>query len=299
MTLSQIQYFLTAARCLNFTVAAKELYMSQPALGRQISAMEDELGTQLFIRSKSTLRLTPVGSMLRDEFTSLMVHYHEILQKVNAMGQADSIHLRIGVLEGYGLGDLLPELLRQCQAEYPQLMVELFAYSYAELNQRLLEGKLDLLLTFQYDVQERPDVLFRPLWEVPVYFVYHRDSVDKERMALHPGDQLLILNSPEDSPAAFALEQAACQRMGVIPRYKLAETVNQQLFFVRQGYGCALLAGNSNLRTDPAIVFEPRDALEPVTLVGAWNIHTANPGIHLCMDLLQSLLENAEEAKHW
>ena len=40
MTLSQIQYFLTAARCLNFTVAARELYITQPALGRQISAME-------------------------------------------------------------------------------------------------------------------------------------------------------------------------------------------------------------------------------------------------------------------
>ena len=41
MTLSQIQYFLTAARCLNFTVAARELYITQPALGRLISAMED------------------------------------------------------------------------------------------------------------------------------------------------------------------------------------------------------------------------------------------------------------------
>lgn len=299
MTLSQIQYFLTAARCLNFTVAAKELYMSQPALGRQISAMEDELGVKLFLRSKNSLNLTPVGSMLRDEFTSLMVHYNDILQKVYAMGQDNSIHIRIGVLEGYGLGDLLPEFLRHCQSEFPNLMVELYAYSYAELNRRLLTGELDLLLTFQYDVQDRPDVLCRPLWEVPLYFAYHRGAVDKERMAQTPGDQLLILNSPEDSAAAFALEEAACERMGVVLRYKLARTVNEQLFFVRQGYGCALLAGNSNLRTDPAILFEPREALEPVTLVGAWNIHTVNPSIHLCMELIQTLLRGSEEAKGW
>ena len=71
----------------------------------------------------------------------------------------------------------------------------------------------------------------------------------------------------------------------------LAQTVNEQLFFVRQGYGCALLAGNSNLRTDPAIVFEALPELEPVTLVGAWIIHTVNPGVHLCLDLLHELLE--------
>lgn len=273
--------------------------MSQPALGRQISAMENELGIKLFIRSKSSLNLTPAGSMLRDEFTSLMIHYNEILQKVHAMGQGDSVRIRIGVLEGYDLGTLLPEFLKRCRSEYPNLMVELYTYSYAELNQKLLDRELDLLLTFQYDVQERPDVLFRPLWNVPMYFVYHRSVVDKERIPQSSGDQLLILNSPEDSPAAFALEQAACERMGVVLRYKLAERVNEQLFFVRQGYGCALLAGNSILRPDPSIIFEPREELTSVTLVGAWNIHTVNPGIHLCMDLLQTLLSQSEEIKHW
>lgn len=104
MTLSQIQYFLTAARCLNFTVAAREMYITQPALGRQISAMEEELGVKLFLRNKNFLSLTPVGAMLRKEFTSLMVNYNEILQKIYAMGQEDSVHMRIGMLEGYGLG---------------------------------------------------------------------------------------------------------------------------------------------------------------------------------------------------
>lgn len=265
--------------------------MSQPALGRQISAMEDELAVKLFLRGKNTLNLTPVGSMLRDEFTDLMVHYDSILQKVYAMGQQDSVPIRLGVLEGHGLGDLLPEFLRRCQSELPNLMVELCTYSYAELNRRLLTGELDLILTFQYDVQDRPDVLFRELCRVPQYFAYHRGSVDRERMTQSPGDQLLILNSPEDSAAAFSLEKSAFERMDVVFRYKLAQTVNEQLFFVRQGYGCALLAGNSNLRTDPAIVFEARPELEPVTLVGAWNIHTVNPGVHLCLNLLQRLLE--------
>ena len=292
MTLSQIQYFLTAARCLNFTVAARELYITQPALGRQISAIEEELGIKLFIRNKNSLSLTPVGAMLREEFTSLMVNYNEILQKIYAMGQEDSVRIRIGMLEGHGLGDILPEFLQMCQTNYPNLMLELFSYSYLELK-----GELDVLLTFQHDLSEQPEILFRPLCSIPTYFAYHSNSVDKNRM--QKGDQLLILNSPEDSSAAFALDKASYERMGITLRYKLASFVNEQLFFVRQGYGCAILAGNSNLRTDPAIEFHRRKELEPVTLVAAWSARSTNPGIHTAISLLSRLIESSEDRTAW
>jgi DNA-binding transcriptional LysR family regulator len=297
VTLTQIQYFLTAARCLNFSVAAQELYISRPALGRQITAMEEELGVKLFVRGKTSMSLTPMGSMLRSEFTTLMVNYNEILQKIYAMGQEDSIRIRIGVLEGYGLGDVLPQFLNICQRDYPHLMVELSSHSYLELKRQLLAGELDLLLTFQHDLQEQPDILFRALCTIPTYFVHHRNAVDKLKM--QEGDQLLILNSPEDSSASFARDKAAYEQMGLILRYKLASHVSEQLFFVRQGYGCAILAGNCPLRTDPAIEFHRREELEPVNLVAAWNANTANPGIHLVVELLQKLIDQSEERTTW
>lgn len=48
-------------------------------------------------------------------------------------------------------------------------MVELFSASYLELKQQLLEGELDIILTFRHDLQEQPDILFRPLREIPTY----------------------------------------------------------------------------------------------------------------------------------
>lgn len=64
MTFNQIKYFVTVAECLSFTEAAKCLFITQPALSRQINAMEEELGTRLFIREKKRLKLTPGGSVL-------------------------------------------------------------------------------------------------------------------------------------------------------------------------------------------------------------------------------------------
>lgn len=297
MTLSQIQYFLTAARCLNFTVAAKELYITQPALGRQISSMEEELGVKLFIRNKNYLSLTPTGAMLRDEFTSLMIHYNDILQKTYAMGQEDSIRMRVGMLEGHGMGDILPRFLQLCQKEYPNFMVELFTYSYRDLKKNLLEGDLDILLTFRHDLQEQPNILYRPLCSIPTYFAHHYASVDINRM--EEGDQLLILNSPEDSSAAFARDKTAYEQLGLNLRYKLASSISEQMFFVRQGYGCAILAGNCNLRTDPAIQFVPKPELEPVTLVAAWNAHSTNTGIQTAIVALSKLIAESEEPQTW
>lgn len=61
MTITQIKYFITTAKCLNFTKAASQLYITQPALSRQIAAIEAELNMQLFVRNNRTVKLTPAA----------------------------------------------------------------------------------------------------------------------------------------------------------------------------------------------------------------------------------------------
>lgn len=302
MTLSQIQYFLTAARCLSFTTAARELYMSQPALGRQISAMEDELGTRLFIRSKGALQLTPAGMMLRDEFTTFMTQYHGIVQKVHALGTENSVLIRFGVLEGYGLGDILPRFLKACCHELPQLMVDLVPLSYQKLKQRLIDGTLDLALTFQHDVENMPDVIFRELSEIPVYLAYHHDMVDHPAEGEGKFDMenwLYAFDSPEDSSGDYAMNMAFCEKLGISPRYKIVDGINAQLFYVRNGYCAGFFAGNSNIRTDPAIIFEKKPELGSLRFVAAWGIHASNPGLHLCVELLKRLIDESPEIQSW
>lgn len=58
MNMIQMKYFITAAKCLNFTKAADKLFITQPALSRQIASMEAELNMQLFIRNNRSVRLT-------------------------------------------------------------------------------------------------------------------------------------------------------------------------------------------------------------------------------------------------
>ena len=63
MTIQQIQYFLMAAEKMSFTETAKVMYVSQPAVSRQILLLEEEIGLELFRRNKSTLQLTGAGNV--------------------------------------------------------------------------------------------------------------------------------------------------------------------------------------------------------------------------------------------
>ena len=72
MELRQLKYFLVTAETLHFSHAAEVLYMSQPALSKQIAELEKELGVTLFVRDKRGVQITPAGLRLQAEARKLL-----------------------------------------------------------------------------------------------------------------------------------------------------------------------------------------------------------------------------------
>ena len=158
MTFVQISYFLEVARCLNITEAAKRLHITQPTLSRQINVMESELNMQLFIRGRNSLRLTPAGAVLRTEMEAMMENYHQMLQRAEIASWGISGSLRIGILEGYNVSPVFSSAITWLEQEYPNIKIHMSRHSYSKLLESLYNGKLDILISYDFHLADRPNL---------------------------------------------------------------------------------------------------------------------------------------------
>lgn len=99
MELTSLRYFICVAHHLNFSQAAKQLYISQPALSYHISNLEKELGTKLFLRKKNGLCLTEAGEILLAEAEAACKHIDHAYHRISSLIPSSEMALRMGFLD--------------------------------------------------------------------------------------------------------------------------------------------------------------------------------------------------------
>ena len=143
MTINQLEYFITAANCLNFTEAGKKHYISQTAITQQIQNLEDLLGVKLFIREKKKLSLTPAGKVFLEEARAIIERTKIAIEKTEkaAMGDVGSIH--IGYVKGFeNCGFAKP--IRRFHSLYPNIHYTLSRDAHLDLLMQLEKNTIDI-----------------------------------------------------------------------------------------------------------------------------------------------------------
>src|SRR5437868_4864096 len=102
MELRQLRYFVAVADEGSISRAAKKIFLTQPALSRQIRALEDEIGQCLLERQPHSIRLTAAGEALQREARELLAHAEQTLERVRAAGRGP--RLRIGYAPSLAAG---------------------------------------------------------------------------------------------------------------------------------------------------------------------------------------------------
>ena len=123
MDTEQIRDFLTVARYKNFSKAAESLYIGQPALSRRISALERQLGVQLFLRSNKAVELTKAGEILREEAQHIIEQLEQLEEKMQAAEQGVTGSIRVTTV-GH-LSDRVLQVIKRTIAALPDCEVEL------------------------------------------------------------------------------------------------------------------------------------------------------------------------------
>ena len=139
-----LEYFLVAAEELNFTRAAKRLYISQQSLSNHISNLEKEFDVVLFNRT-SPLTLTYAGQALQTRARQLLDLKDETYKEISDIKDFSTGQLSIGVSHTRGRF-ILPEILPTYQREFPGIELHLVEGNSSELANDLLHGNIDLMI---------------------------------------------------------------------------------------------------------------------------------------------------------
>jgi len=168
MELRQLRYFVAVAETGNISTAAKKIFLTQPALSRQIKALETEIGQCLLERRAHSVHLTPVGEGLLREARELLQHADQVLERVRGAGRG--VRLRVGYAPSLASG-ILSVAVENFTQTHPDAKVELFDLSTGEMLAELESNKLDIILTVASDTKTRGlqwTPLVRTTWKLAV-----------------------------------------------------------------------------------------------------------------------------------
>ena len=132
MTLNQLECFMVLAQRLNFTQAADDLFMAQPALSRLISALEKELDVQLFYRNSRSVALTPAGSAFFKECPKILDEYRGSVVAARLAQEGYRGSLSLGIMRDT-FEPKLSEIYQQFHTAYPQVSMMVRGYSHSNL----------------------------------------------------------------------------------------------------------------------------------------------------------------------
>lgn len=145
MELKLLKAFLTVADLRHFGRAANALHVSQPALSKQIGALEASLSAKLFERGRHGAELTPFGASFLPDARALVHDSDELLARAREAGGGRRGHLRVGIC--LSVLTIAPRIIADFRQLHPDVAVSLSDLSSAEQTRRLLAGKLDVGFT--------------------------------------------------------------------------------------------------------------------------------------------------------
>ena len=138
-----LRTFLAVRKYLNYTRAAEEVFLTQPAVSRQMRQLEEELGVRLFEQIGKSLHVTDAGETLAVEAEKLLGAMERTAEAVRSHRSAELGSVRIGASTTPGFY-LLPDLLGQFHRRFPKVALHYTVENSLKIEQKIVRNELDL-----------------------------------------------------------------------------------------------------------------------------------------------------------
>ncbi|WP_369240690.1 LysR family transcriptional regulator [Streptomyces sp. R21] len=268
-----LRYFVAVADELHFTRAAERLYVSQPALSKQIRALEGQLGVELFHRDRHGVALTAAGTELLPHARRVLGAWEEGAAAVERARAAQRSTLVVGMSTSPGRGGLLPAIRSRFTSAFPEATVRLKQVSWDDPTAGLADAATDVAFVWlplpdarRYAwtvVAEEPRLVALP----DTHPLAAREEVDFADLADEP-----FLALPESAGPLRDYWLALDARDGRAPRIgaEIASTEETYEALVAGLGVCLVAAGNAPLISLGGVTTRPVRGIGPSRYALAW-----------------------------
>ena len=143
MEVRELNYLIAIAEEKSISRAAERLFMAQSSLSQFLSTMENELGSRLFVRTSTGVRLTEAGQLMVRYAYRTLSEYHSVRDQMQDLHEMKRGRVLMGISTFRG-SFLMPSVLNAFRMEYPGIDVEIVEENSMALEQMLQNGDIDL-----------------------------------------------------------------------------------------------------------------------------------------------------------
>ncbi|MFJ3048014.1 LysR family transcriptional regulator [Herbaspirillum chlorophenolicum] len=291
LELRQLRYFTAVAEEKHFGRAAIRLHMTQPPLSQAIAALEEMLGTPLFLRTKRSVALTPAGEALLPEAQRILQQAAALpdLARRAASGASGLLSLSFISTADYSI---LPPLLQRFRARYPQVQIDLREATTDIQLEDLMQGKIDAGLLLPPLQDKAAAVLdYRPVLSEPLIAALPAGAVrGRDAVALKSLRELPLIIFPRRISPAFHDTILSCFRDAGVTPHIGQEAIQMQTIvgLVSAGMGMALVPQSvSNLKR-PGVDYRRLSDPTPEIQTGlAWRRDSQSTVLRAFLELLE------------
>lgn len=256
MKIQYLREFVMLAHLLNFGKAAKKLYLTQPVLSRHIMALENEIGSTLFVRNTQNVHLTEDGRIFLREIEQIVKRYDATIERLHSKTKGGS--LGIGML--YYSKELLIPALNLFRESFPDVHLHFLSKTPGEIVNALMADEIDVgnLLRVQFECSDQ--FHFKDIYQEPMILMVnstHRFAARKSVSVKELIDERFVNVSDIFFKGYFNYIRGKLRihDVEIDPEPYLVQDYESLLLAVQSGTGIAILSHNMKKQKIPCSTY--------------------------------------------
>ncbi|MGI6254414.1 MAG: LysR family transcriptional regulator [Acutalibacter sp.] len=299
MDTKQLAYFVAAAKYRNFSRAAEEFYLSQPAISHQIKMLERELDTELFVRNTKKVTLTESGALFLEDAKAILDSIEQAKQKLAAARHQPAM-LRICHLPA-ATHDFLSDIVNQFHLQHPYVKIRLIRQDAYGISESVARRDADIYFSIMSDLMKYPSLEIQKIQTDSLCLVTRKDhpalqqpALDFQQLAKEP----FLVFHPNHARYMNKRIAELCAKLGFHPQvteqYDLYEDLLQA---VESGTGISILPYRSHnyMQTNHLAFTLLDDSSKDLNVAVAWEHQITNPAVPGFLDVVQNYVRDHPE----